>query len=229
MKHIFIHIGKTAGTSFRRFLEMNVRRPYFGYGKLWNITDLNDVNKFLEKEPNGMSVFEHFDLFSEHFVYGLHPFLKTEDYQYITVLRNPVKRTISSYRYAKDRNWISEDTNIMDWFKEQKDTLVHYQLNHVSGIPNESSTDHKTDVAIKNLSNDKFIFGFTEEYNEFIDLCSKLNDWKPEYRKTNITKSKNDVTDFEKEQLADLLKDEIIFYDKAYEIYKNKYKNIIND
>ena len=230
MKYIFIHIGKTAGTSFRSFLESNISRPYFGYSKLWFLTDVRDTNKFLEVEPRGTDIFNHFNLFSEHFAYGLHPYLSTRDYQYITVLREPVSRTISAYRYAKDRGWIDDSVTIMDWFNtpEQKDQL-HYQTNHVSGVPHDVPIEIKKKEGLKNLNDDKFLFGFTEAYNEFIDLCCNKNSWSPQYKKTNVTKAKNDISNSEKETLKESLKHEIEFYNEAIEIYNKKYNKIFKN
>jgi hypothetical protein len=225
MKYIFIHIGKTAGTSFRTFLESNIKRPYWGYGKLWHLTDGRDTNKFLESEPNGMEVLNYFNLFSEHFSYGLHPYLKTKNYQYITILREPLKRTISSYRYAKDRGWISNETKILDWAKKEKPTLISYQIDRVSGVPNDS-LDIKIKVALKNLKDDKFLFGITEKYNEFIDLCCEKNSWVPQYKTINVTQSKNTVTDEEKDKLKELLSEEIKFYNEVVKVYNEKYEKI---
>ena len=63
MKYIFIHIGKTAGTSFRTFLESNVKRPYWGYETLHFLAhenlDIRDPGKFIEAEPNGHRIFEY--------------------------------------------------------------------------------------------------------------------------------------------------------------------------
>ena len=153
MKHIFIHIGKTAGTSFRTFLQTNVPKAYFGYGKLWYLTDVRDTQKFLESEPNGMAVLEHFDLFSEHFSYGLHPYLKTKNYQYVAMLREPISRTLSAYRYAIDRGWITEDVSVLDWY-DSDDSQRHYQLNHVAGVPDEVPFEAKLSIALKNLNDD---------------------------------------------------------------------------
>jgi hypothetical protein len=226
MKYIFIHIGKTAGTSFRTFLQTNVPKAYFGYGKLWYLTDNRDTQKFLESEPNGMAVLEHFELFSEHFQYGLHPYLKTKDYQYITMLREPVSRTISSYRYAIDRKWITDDVNIIDWFHDNG-TQGLYQLYHVSGVPKDVPYEVKLSIALKNLKDDNFIFGLTEKYDEFIDICCAVNGWKPQYKTTNVTKAKKEINKEDKNKLQELLSDEINFYEEAVKIYNEKYKNFI--
>jgi hypothetical protein len=226
MKYIFIHIGKTAGTSFRTFLESNVSKTYFGYGKLWFLTDVRDTSKFLESEPNGMSILQHFDLFSEHFSYGLHPYLKTKEYQYITMLRDPLSRTISAYRYSIDRGWITNETNIIEWFNKDK-TQKYYQIYHVSGVPEDLPVKTKIEIALKNLKDEKFLFGLTSKYDEFIDLCCVTNNWKPQYRTTNVSKTKKEINKEDKNKLQELLSDEINFYGEAVKIYNEKYKNFI--
>lgn len=226
MKYIFVHIGKTAGTSFRSFLQTNIPKAYFGYSKLWYLTDVRDTQKFLESEPNGMEVFKHFNLFSEHFQYGLHPYLGTKDYQYITMFREPISRTISAYKYANDRGWINDKVNIIDWFHDNG-SQKYYQLHHVCGLPEDTPYELKLDIALKNIKDDKFLFGFTNKYDEFIDLCCDINKWKPQYRITNTTKTKKNISNEDKEKLKELLEVEIAFYDKAVEIYNEKYKSFI--
>tara|TARA_Y100000389_G_C17306826_1_gene435839 strand:- start:137 stop:844 length:708 start_codon:yes stop_codon:yes gene_type:complete len=235
MKHIFIHIGKTAGTSFRTFLESNVQKPYWGYGKTYVLThedlDVRNPNQFTELEPNGYSVFDHFDLFSEHAPFGLHRYIKNDNHQYIAVLREPISRTISAFRYAIDRGWAKDSDDIIEWFKkdENKDKK-HYQLNYISGVPIDGPAEVKINKALLNLEKDSFLFGFTEAYNEFIDLCCETNEWKPEYKTTNVTRAKASVTDEQKESLKEFLKDETEFYNKAIKLYNKKYnKSFKND
>ena len=225
MKYVFIHIGKTAGTSFRTFLESNVSKPYWGYNKLWFLTDDRDIQKFLELEPNGMAILEHCDLFSEHMSYGLHPYLKTKDYQYIAMFRDPISRTLSAYRYAIDRGWITEDKPVIDWFNEDT-SQKHYQIHHIAGVPHDLPYETKLQIALKNLNDKKLLFGFTEKYDEFIDLCCEVNGWRPQYKTTNVTKAKKEVSEEDKESLKVLLSDEIEFYDKAVLIYNEKYKKV---
>tara|TARA_R110000851_G_scaffold67262_8_gene151993 strand:+ start:151 stop:852 length:702 start_codon:yes stop_codon:yes gene_type:complete len=233
MKYIFIHIGKTAGTSFREFLHNNVQKHYFGYGKLYSLVDDRDTPKFLQLEKYGYQVFDYFDLFSEHFSYGLHPFLKTKDYQYITMLREPIARIISLYNYSIDRDWISEDVNIIDWFMKQDNDFLGErklkQIKHISGAPIDLPVDVQINLAVKNLKRDNMLFGIVEEYNEFIDLCCKINKWNPQYLQINTTKTSKEISEEDKNMLRIELADEINFYNQAKEIYNDKYKDLIND
>jgi len=83
------------------------------------------------------------------------------------------------------------------------------------------------ELKLKNIKDDKFIFGFTENYNEFIDLCCVTNNWIPKYQTTNKTKNKKEIIEEDKNKLEDLLSGEIKFYEEALKIYNEKYKNII--
>ena len=203
MKYIFIHIGKTAGTSFRNFLTSNVKKHYFGYAKTHYLTHANPKfrveSKFYEVEPRGNEIFNMYDLFSEHAPFGLHTWLPTKDYQYITVLREPISRILSAYRYAIDRKWITSDVNVIDWYhSDTNNDISFYQINHVSGLPMDLPPETKLNKALLNLEDDKFLFGFTEAYNEFIDLCCETNKWEPQYRVSNQTRTKKEVSPQEK-------------------------------
>lgn len=231
MKYIFIHIGKTAGTSFRQFLESNVKRPYWGYAKLYFLTDKKDESEFHKVEPNGRLIFDYYNLFSEHFSYGLHPYLGKVEYQYIAVIRDPLSRTISQFNYGIDRGWYPKDANIIDWFMNDDPFLEHtrldrslYQLRHVSGLPIELPIEVQLNGALKNLKNDNFLFGFTEYYNEFIDLCCSVNGWKPKYNSINKTQNKHNISDKERGILMAELVNEYVFYEEARKVYNEKYK-----
>ena len=143
------------------------------------------------------------------------------------MLREPVSRTISAYRYAMDRGWINEDKNIIDWFheKENKDKK-HYQINYCSGVSIDAPLEIKLDKALINLKSENFLFGLTSKYNEFVDLCCLVNDWKPQYRRINITKAKKEISKDDRKELEELLLDEINFYEEAVNIYNKKYKKV---
>jgi hypothetical protein len=116
-------------------------------------------------------------------------------------------------------------------------------MNYCSGVPIDAPFEVKLQKALSNLNDDKFLFGLTEKYNEFIDLCCETNNWTPQYKKVNVTKSKNTVTEEDvnvtkskntvteedKMKLTELLSEEIEFYNEAVKIYNKKYKKVTND
>lgn len=94
-KFVFLHIAKTAGTSFRTCLENQLENPHFlfAYGDPEQV----DGNNLLQK-----NLIEHRNLFSGyfgHFAYGFHELIKSPVI-YSTILRDPVDRIISAYLYA---------------------------------------------------------------------------------------------------------------------------------
>ncbi len=91
---LFMHIAKTAGTAFREAIEENYKQSEIAY--LYP-----DPPGFLY-ENLGLLPLEQrraFRLVIGHFQYGVHDFLP-QPWTYITIVREPVSRIISHYRYA---------------------------------------------------------------------------------------------------------------------------------
>lgn len=231
MKYIFIHIGKTAGTSFRDFLSSNTTNNFFGYESLQYLVNKDEKHVFESKFS--YDIFNKYELYSGHIRYGLDKYIKG-DCDYITMFRDPLERTISEYRYGQDRGWYNSDFRILNWFKKnnQHFNYEHYQINHL--ITKEEYQEYKNGedkikIALERLKQDNITFGFVEEYDQFIDLCCDKYKWNPKYKKINITKTQSDIDDDEIEILKKLLKDELNFYDESLKIYNEKYKSFINN
>ena len=94
--YYFLHIPKTAGTSFTNFLD-SYFPPERIYGpKLWC--------QLLE-DPRHID-WSKYDLIRGHFGYGMHRYLP-KDTSIVTLLRNPVERTISLHHH------VMSDTNVV--------------------------------------------------------------------------------------------------------------------
>ena len=91
---LFMHIAKTAGTAFREAMEENYKQSEIAY--LYP-----DPPGFLY-ENLGLLPLEQrraFRLVIGHFQYGIHDFLPQQA-TYVTIVREPVSRIISHYRYG---------------------------------------------------------------------------------------------------------------------------------
>lgn len=91
---LFMHIAKTAGTAFREAMEENYKQSQIAY--LYP-----DPPGFLY-ENLGLLPLEQrraFRLVIGHFQYGIHDFLPQQS-TYVTIVREPVSRIISHYRYG---------------------------------------------------------------------------------------------------------------------------------
>ena len=90
---LFLHIPKTGGTTLRDIIS----RQYVASEilELKNlITSEEDLARLSDDEKN------NFKIIMGHFSYGLHNLMKQETF-YLALLREPVARVISGYRYIK--------------------------------------------------------------------------------------------------------------------------------
>lgn len=92
---IFIHIPKNAGTSLHRVLEAN----YSAWETFsFRFPRAHSFDTFSRLSQNQKSKLV---LIKGHWPFGLHANWPSEKVRYITMLRDPLKRMVSEYRYIK--------------------------------------------------------------------------------------------------------------------------------
>jgi hypothetical protein len=102
MKLFFMHIPKTAGTSFRRFLERSVReRGGVVSGRaadgIWS-PDSESYPSYAEFVASRAEPYRHCDLICGHYPYHVTEFLDP-DTIVVTVLRNAIERCVSHVKH----------------------------------------------------------------------------------------------------------------------------------
>lgn len=90
MTVVFVHIPKTAGTTIRSLLKAALPKSY-------DIDGPDDLRRFIEL-PQAQR--DAFDLIAGHMPYGIHQYL-TVKARYVTFLRDPVERVVSSYYHFR--------------------------------------------------------------------------------------------------------------------------------
>ena len=169
---VFLHLPKTAGSSFIDCLERNLSCLRFPRG----VDPKEGYNKY--------------DCIHGHFNMN-HPEIDRcfpgREKIYFTFLREPISRTLSYYYYSEHRGkTLDEWLDASDYFIAN--TMTKYLGNSVSIAP---SLIH-LETAIKNLS---FInFGITEYFNESLSNFQKAfpRIFKTiKYEKKNITLKSN--------------------------------------
>lgn len=187
---VFIHIPKAGGKSF----ELLLRSNYPDDSKVIRLyrTGGQELDGVFEKVPR-------YKIEQAELIYGHIPH-RIEQYigrscEYTSILRNPVERLISFYRYVKydfDKHPLhtklnSGEIGMIDLLSED-----NFELNKMTkllaGIDiREPPAIHMLSVAKSNLEKMK-AFGLLEKYEESCLLISKVFHWThPFYMKVNST------------------------------------------
>ena len=231
-----MHIGKTAGISFRYFLRENIPNIFFCHAPPPESKAVSLQR--LPLEPNRIHddliqaaapFFDFYDGFCAHVPYGLHQYLpKDEPYTYLTLIREPVERTISAFKYNTQQGWVDPEQDILSWLNDNPGYL-DYQLSYLTGpVYQGSPATEKVEIALSRLEQDQVVYGFSDNFNEYIEICcKKFKGFSPVDVVLNKTKVRKTIGSEERAELRSLLAPEIDFYDRAKSLYFEKYKEFI--
>ncbi|MGZ8630030.1 MAG: hypothetical protein ACXWZF_03565 [Actinomycetota bacterium] len=204
---IFLHIGKTAGTTMRRVL-----RRQFPASKTLLIR--NRAIKERDPDAHGLRREQTLAFFGEmpeskragarlilaHTVFGLHEYVPRPS-TYITMLRDPVRLTMSQYHYVV-RN---PNHPLHAQATAEGETLASYvtggsaleadnsQVRAISGdldTPFGGCSPEMLDRAKRNIEERFSFVGLTERFDESLVLLRRAFGWKPPYYvAANVTPS----------------------------------------
>lgn len=179
-KIIFLHIPKTAGTSFRHLLE----KEYPGNECLYLYYplpyELNVVKDIKIRLPTAKALYGHIP-------FGIHKFLGIQGDQYIAFLRDPIQRVISFYNHNARQpgmpyyTAIQEGLSLLEMLERE---ITIETNNHMTRIITSSGQAGMFDdtvmleQAIENLNKHFCFIGLTEKFAESISLLSKKLGWK---------------------------------------------------
>lgn len=169
--HYFIHIPKTAGTSFRVAAEryFGARRVVYDYGKQSPVTGDSVRAHLYEREaPDMPALLELWRTQNVALIAGHQPFKRFGAEvglpRTFTFLRNPLERCFSEYlHFQREQRFAG---TFRDFFTDMKGNR---QLQALSGVPYQALG----------------FVGITERYRESLGLLNELYGWKARYRKTN--------------------------------------------
>ena len=153
------------------------------------------------------------------FIYGHTPFIVNAENIFnrkihdITMLRDPVKRFISSYRTdINNNNSLTDFKAWVKWIESGNHTLgfnwikFNHQTDMLSGFQNDLTTEIDLQQAKENLKKFKFV-GLTEEFDNSVEIFTKVFSLPYMHRKPLIKyKAKNvipidpDIIEFIKEK-----------------------------
>jgi hypothetical protein len=217
---IFMHIPKTGGLTLRGILD----DQYFTHERYrFPKTNPNQFYKLTNNKLNSINC-----LYG-HFKYGIHPTL-TKPFTYITLLRDPVERVISTYYFIlqnpKNRMYKTvKKMTFEEFIASDLLPISNHQTRFVSG-----KTNPDLELAKQNIKKHFAQVGITERYAESIFLMSKQLGWQNvQYTKQNITKHRLKQNDFSKETIQLVRKKNILdlkLYNYAKQLLQNKIKGL---
>jgi hypothetical protein len=197
---IFLHIPKTAGTTFQSILMREYKSDsiFYLYGDK-TTRSIDAVEKFkMIPENERMKI----RALIGHMSFGLHEYMQ-QPAIYITFLRDPIERIISHYyyvvrfsdHYLHDKV-IAENINLKDYVARGiTDETNNGQTRLLSGVgknlPYGCCPPEMLKAAADNISKHFPVVGISERFDESLILMKNLLGWRLHfYYKENVTKNR---------------------------------------
>lgn len=179
----FVHINKAAGTTLTHILRLNFFLKHFDVPSFMSSSDgvfqKDGMKKILRINPFIRSIAGH-RIRSYSNISDLY-----QDVRYITLLRDPVRRTISHYQYNVEK----QGANLSFDEYLTHDASFNRQTRIVAGTAD-------LNLAKEMLKENFFLVGIVEEFDEFlIHLKKKLLPFqlKINYRLQNVSKKNSAI------------------------------------
>ncbi|MHC4139255.1 MAG: sulfotransferase family 2 domain-containing protein [Planctomycetota bacterium] len=190
----FLHIPKTAGRTLNNYLAQ-----IYDEDSRFISRGVVDLVRFTARKKEEV---KDIQLVSGHFPFGYHKPLFT-DYNYITLLREPVNRIMSFYYYTKrspqerDYQFINDnDVGIEEYIfscrtKENDNGMVRKMSGEGTRTAYGKCTEDMLKRAIENIENHFSVVGLQERFCDTIKLLQRFFDWPSlPYESQNIAKSR---------------------------------------
>jgi hypothetical protein len=181
---IFLHIGKTAGTTMRQVLRRNFQPSDVmvirvrGRGREETLERFGDLPQDVRARPR---------LIMGHTIFGLHEHVPRPS-TYITIVRKPSSLVLSQYRFVlrtpghrHHETVVSQGMGIADYIRSgialEMDNSQTRAIAGDRSTPYGECTDAMLDRAKRNLQGSFAVAGLTERFEETLILLQKTFGW----------------------------------------------------
>lgn len=194
---IFLHIGKTAGTSLRQVLRRNYRASDIMLVRIHGRPREETLAQFAAL-PEEARVSPR--LLVGHTVFGLHEYVPRPS-TYITMVRKPLSLVLSQYRFVLRTTGhrhhelvTSQDMGIEEYIRSGISLeMDNSQTRAIAGdlsTPYGECTDEMLETAKRNIERDFAVVGLTERFDETLILLHETFGWsKLHYVRANVAPS----------------------------------------
>ncbi len=192
---IFLHIPKTAGTTLNRIIEWQYDpRSIFTIDPHRFRATVERLQTLPEQRRRRLRVVRG------HLLYGIHKFLP-QGATYITMLREPVARILSSYFFILrrplhplHRKLTTKGVGIEDFLRLTA-PRQNLQSKVLAGLPYDAPCDERVlDTAKANLERSFRVVGLSERFHESLILIAASFGWEiPYYENRKVTKDRSAV------------------------------------
>lgn len=229
----FLHIPKTAGTSFYSMLT----QQFFPDNTL--IIDDQSIGKFYDNRyPDEFSNYKFFRQHSDYYFYRHLPRIP----YILTFLRNPVSRIVSLYNHILNRpdhpfnRFIGQDKSLNSFVSAMKSRNSHNgQIKAIVGRhPRYTNLSDKDYIEIAKIRLNEIAFcGIQEQYSKSMKLLSYIFGWK-DIEELDINKSKvlisvPELTTTDRNAIEEYNQLDIEFYNYALNDFQKKINAIDNE
>jgi len=189
---IFLHIPKAAGITFYQILNRQYSKEFV---LCLDGTRFHESMEALINESTQIK--EKIQVIEGHMYFGMHKYLKKKA-TYLTMLRHPIERAISTYGYILENPKHYLHTEVIQQKMSLKEFTVsklsgeidNCQTRLISGIDTQQACNEEMlAIAKRNIKDFFLVAGLVEQFDESILLISQLLNWKtPIYQKANKTR-----------------------------------------
>lgn len=185
---IFLHPPKVGGTNIVQVMKSikSIKSRRFAVPRIKDrspilITDgwIGGLSVLKEQCKNEhKNDCEKYKFLSGHFPFGAHNYLNGQ-YQYVTLIRDPLLRELSSINFDYQRGYITNKKQALNYLMNI--AIDNPQTRLLAGEQYMSGTcDEKTlEIAKRNLNNKFLLVGVTEETNSFIQVLLSVLELEP--------------------------------------------------
>ena len=212
---IFLHIPKTAGTTLNRIIEWQYDpRRIFTVDPHQIRATVKRLRTLPEERRRNLQAVRG------HFIYGVHDCLP-QGGTYITILRDPVKRVLSSFQFIQrrplhplHRKLKTKGVGVKE-FLEITANRQNLQTKMLAGVSYTGPCDESTFAqARENMEKTFRVVGISERFQESLLLIATSFGWKiPYYENRKVSKTRAAVDPSVLEQIREMNPYDIALYE----------------